>query len=295
MSHRKGCGATTMSRGIDLSGLENLIGLAFDLPRLASSVAGTLGSLARSGSTCGCRRCRPRRDDCRRPKRSDCCDGCEPECGGCERCAPDTDLHLEVRFGELKLTRILIENNQGQPVTIQLAASPWIDACGRQVPATNVTFTPVSVGLQPGHAAEVRIEIKAAPPLEEGMVYYGEITFSVTTTDATGQQTASNACCPPRPISVALCVAPDLIDHYAVTDPCRKRRGRFVDLCREPCCCEPCCCEDEDCCCESKPVDPWAACGWPGTWDPHRHWLESCSCRRYCLPPRTRLSPLPHN
>ena len=225
---------------------------------------------------CGCReeecRCEHREErECREEHRYHDDRRCH-KCGCLEEdchcgCHGASDLRLGARKGDVRSKVILIENNSPRTLTVTLEADPWIDSSGTTVPTT-ITFDPAQpLVLAPGEARESTAKVTVSDPLASGVSYFTRIHLK-------------GSC--GKPISVELCVeAQNCIDIYAPTDPCRPRRGSFVEYCHEP---------DRDECYERErhhhhhrydPCDPWRR----GFADPCRFWYGSQYIRRFWLTP----------
>jgi len=173
--------------------------------------------------------------------------GCEEQCEGCgcdktECCCEkrrSVDLRIESHAGDVRNKVILVENNSPRQVTVAPEAEAWIDASGTTV-ASTVTFSPGSHDIAPGEAKEFKATVVVSvPPLEGGVSYFTRIHLKG---------------CSARPISVELHVEPvGRIAVVEVTDPCRPRRGGFVEF-REEYCGPPRRCRRD--CCESDRCEP---------------------------------------
>jgi hypothetical protein len=214
-----------------------------------------------------CHRCGCREEDCRCGQRG------------------STDIRVEARKGDVRDKVILVENNSPRDVDIVLEADPWMDSTGASHPTT-ITFDHAGLHLAPGEAREFTATIAVTdPPLTSGVSYFTRIHLK-----------GSGA----KPISVELCVEPlNRIDFYAQTDPCRPRRGRFVDYCHE----------SHERHCEERSErhhhrrcepgfegrgghDPWAWQWDPWRWtgpDPYRFWYGLGRWQRFWLPPEPGL------
>jgi hypothetical protein len=142
-----------------------------------------------------------------------------------ERCWPGSkydrsvDLRIDSRLGDTRIKEILVENNSPRPVDINLHADPWVDASGGSV-GDKITLAPASFHLEPRASQPFTATIDVSSPFVPGISYFTSIHLE-----------GSSA----RPVSVELSVTPqDRVDVLALTDPCRPRRGRFVEFCEEP-------------------------------------------------------------
>jgi len=131
-----------------------------------------------------------------------------------------TDIQLKTRLGETRIVTFLVDNNRSHQAQITFRASPFIDAHGNQVDGTLVSFDPNSVTLEPGEAQRVKATFTIHAPLAAGVTYFTEFILEG---------------CPAKPISVGMWVLPENVnDFYALCDPCRRRKGHFVEFCRYP-------------------------------------------------------------
>jgi hypothetical protein len=129
------------------------------------------------------------------------------------------DLRIHSRLGDIRSKDILVENNSPRPVDITLHADPWVDASGGHVD-DKITLAPTNFHLEPRASQPFTATIDVSAPFVPGISYFTSIHLE-----------GSSA----RPISVELSVTPqERIDALALTDPCRPRRGRFVEFCEEP-------------------------------------------------------------
>jgi len=158
---------------------------------------------------------------------------------------------VEARLGETRVVTFLVENNRPHETKITFRARSWLDAFGRELPGDEIKFEPEDATLPPGEAVGVQAVINVSEPLEAGMAYFTEFILE-------GCQT--------KPISVGLWIQDSgWYDHYAVCDPCRHRRARFVEFCHDH-------------------HDYWCDCDRPWHWDPHRHWHDEELCTWQYLP-----------
>lgn len=239
-------------------------------------------------------------DDCCREEHR-CCQGCGESAHNCrcdreEREHGTADIRLSARPGDTLSKVILVENNGPRPLDIKLTTDPWISGSGNETAAA-ITFTPAELTLAPGEAKETIAQVAIPADLTGGFTNFTRIRFE-----------GSRA----YPISVQLSVAPpNRIDYYAQADPCRPRRGHFVDFHHESDCGDPDCgrChhqdrhrEGHDCGCHQDwgrerhdcggsrhyGGDPWFApwipFRWPGFGLCHS-WHDAGRWDRFVLPP----------
>jgi len=205
--------------------------------------------------TCGCCRCGP---ECR----CDCTCPCHLEKRffrhpAAEKWHANIDIPLVTRLGERRIIPFLVENNRPRKVEITFRSGPWIDASGQELNNIPVAFDPPKASLESGESVAVKATLNINAPLAAGMTYFTEFILEG---------------CPARPISVGVWVKHEgAYAHYAVCDPCRRRKGRFLEFCHDPC------------------ADNWGAGGFGvDGCDPHRHWFDECGCTWHYLPKSAR-------
>lgn len=187
-----------------------------------------------------------------------------------------TDIKWLANEGEVRIASLLVENNRAQDAVISATAQPWIDNSGNQVTGGGPIFTPTALTLKAGDSGVIKAEVNVTAPLLPGSAYYTEIVLGG---------------CSRKPITVGLAVNPTCFDAFAPCDPCCGTKFHLVEFCRD-CGCNPCTCKCEcgetakcsgcgscSCSCECDPCSPW-----PGNWDPHHHWIDSCNCDVIMIP-----------
>lgn len=176
-------------------------------------------------------------------KSSNCGCGCDCECGGsamdCCECGvlhAAVDIEIQARPGERRMVAFLIENNKSGPQDISLEVPVIIDACGNRLEAgKNFNFSPQKFVIPPCECQRVKLAIELTPPFEECTAYYAEVRFVGTCVD--------------EKICVGIYIEADnYVDHFALTDHCRPKKGEFVEFTS----CETCKCSDRNCGCCSK-------------------------------------------
>lgn len=150
----------------------------------------------------------------------------------CYTCGPlksDTDLKLEARLGERRVLFLLVENNKNVPQQVTVQTNLIMDACGNTPDAIeNILISPTTFVIPACQCQRLRIAIDVATPFQDGMVYYVEIRL-------TGE-------CIDELVTLGIWVQPDhYADHYVLVDPCRPKKGKFVEFhnCDCGCCSEP--------------------------------------------------------
>jgi len=195
---------------LGLKGLDSTINIIDDLLNAAS--IGTSSQGCNCGGNCTC--------ECMDPMM---------ECYSCGPLKSTTDLTLETRLGERRMLSFLVENNKEIPQTISVGVSLLMDSCGNTIDGGReiFSFSPSTFVIPECQCLRIRMAVNIHQPLQEGHVYYAEIRI-------TGQ-------CAEEKITLALYVQPDnYIDHFTLIDPCRPKKGKFVEFhnCDCGCCSE---------------------------------------------------------
>lgn len=159
------------------------------------------------------------------------CDCMDPmiDCYPCGPLRSDTDIKLETRLGELRVLSILVENNRNVPQEVKLDVKTIFDACGNMLENKRevIRFAPDSITIPACDCQRAMIVVHVRPPFDDGQVYYAEIMVSGDCFDEI--------------VSLGIWVQPDhYIDHFVLTDPCRPKKGKFVEFrnCNCDCCSE---------------------------------------------------------
>ena len=158
------------------------------------------------------------------------CGGFDSHCMTCAPCGPatsSTDMTLETRLGERRRLTILIENNQKKESNFNISVAKIIDACGEEITNNElITFYPNEGNIPACKCQKVETLVDIGTNLQPGMVYYVEIKID-------GQ------CCS-NEISLGIWVDQEtMIDGLVLCDPCKPRKGKFIEFSECTCgCCD---------------------------------------------------------
>lgn len=143
--------------------------------------------------------------------------------------SPSADISLDTRIGERRIVSILIENNTSRPCEYDMTLKLLVDSCGRAIePKRAIVFSP-DKGKIPAYECQ---KVDAIIEIDQGIFepnqcYYAEICI--------------DADCKKGCTSMAIWTKHDSkIDSLILSDHCRPRVGKFVEISHGSCGCGCC-------------------------------------------------------